>query len=247
MPTIYLSPSTRDWNAYVTGSGSEAVQMNLLADAMGPYLLSNAIQSQRTTPFMPAESSVQQANMGKYDLYLALRSNLAPEGRSGEERGVLALYCPGCSGGARAAGIFTRNLRRIYPLPNKVRAQPAAAPEEIRRADPPSVLLGIGYSDNYSDATWAETHTDEIAQNLAQSLTEYFGLPFIWPAAPKQGTVTARSGALEVRNYPAGTGTVLTVLKTGAAATIHGEWRGWYAVRCGDFSGYASAEGITPV
>ena len=33
MPIIYLSPSTQDWNMYVTGSGSEEYNMNLLADA----------------------------------------------------------------------------------------------------------------------------------------------------------------------------------------------------------------------
>ena len=45
MPTIYLSPSTQEWNQYVTGSGSEEYNMNLLADALVPYLLSNAIQA----------------------------------------------------------------------------------------------------------------------------------------------------------------------------------------------------------
>ena len=40
MPIIYLSPSTQDWNMYVTGSGSEEYNMNLLADALVPYLLS---------------------------------------------------------------------------------------------------------------------------------------------------------------------------------------------------------------
>ena len=47
MPKIYLSPSTQDWNMYVTGSGSEEYNMNLLADALVPYLLSNGIQYQR--------------------------------------------------------------------------------------------------------------------------------------------------------------------------------------------------------
>ena len=32
MPIIYLSPSTQEWNQYVTGSGSEEYNMNLLAD-----------------------------------------------------------------------------------------------------------------------------------------------------------------------------------------------------------------------
>ena len=43
MPIIYLSPSTQEWNQYVTGSGSEEYNMNLLADALVPYLLSNGI------------------------------------------------------------------------------------------------------------------------------------------------------------------------------------------------------------
>ena len=38
MPIIYLSPSTQEWNQYVTGSGSEEYNMNLLADALEPYL-----------------------------------------------------------------------------------------------------------------------------------------------------------------------------------------------------------------
>ena len=36
MPTIYLSPSTQEWNSYVTGSGSEEHNMNLLGDALVP-------------------------------------------------------------------------------------------------------------------------------------------------------------------------------------------------------------------
>ena len=37
MPSIYLSPSTQEWNPYVTG-GTEEYYMNLVADAMEPYL-----------------------------------------------------------------------------------------------------------------------------------------------------------------------------------------------------------------
>ena len=78
MPTIYLSPSTQEWNQYVTGSGSEEYNMNLLADALVPYLLSNAIQYKRNRPEMTAGSSIREANRGTYDLYLALHSNGAP-------------------------------------------------------------------------------------------------------------------------------------------------------------------------
>ena len=44
MPKIYLSPSTQEYNPYVTGAGSEESFMNLLADAMEPILLLNGIQ-----------------------------------------------------------------------------------------------------------------------------------------------------------------------------------------------------------
>ena len=50
MPKIYLSPSTQEYNPYVTGAGSEEYFMNLLADAMEPILLLNGIQFSRNTP-----------------------------------------------------------------------------------------------------------------------------------------------------------------------------------------------------
>ena len=112
MPKIYLSPSTQDWNMYVTGSGSEEYNMNLLADALVPYLLSNGIQYQRNRPEMTAGSSIREANQGEYDLYLALHSNAAPEGRYGEERGIIAFYYPGSVGGQRAAELIAQELRK---------------------------------------------------------------------------------------------------------------------------------------
>ena len=50
MPIVYLSPSTQDWNPYVTGSGSEEYWMNRIVDAMEPYLRSNAIRYRRNDP-----------------------------------------------------------------------------------------------------------------------------------------------------------------------------------------------------
>ena len=50
MPTIYLSPSTQEYNPYVTGSGSEEYWMKRLADAMAPYLNSCGIRYTRKHP-----------------------------------------------------------------------------------------------------------------------------------------------------------------------------------------------------
>ena len=78
MPTIYLSPSTQEFNNYLNG-GTEEQYMNLLADYMQPYLLSSGIDVVRNSPDMTAASSIRQSNEGNYDLHLALHSNAAPE------------------------------------------------------------------------------------------------------------------------------------------------------------------------
>ncbi len=186
-------------------------------------------------------SSIREANQGEYDLYLALHSNAAPEGRYGEERGIIAFYYPGSVGGQRAAELIAQELRKIYPLPNKVTTRPTTSLGEVRQPRFPSVLLEIGYHDNYSDATWLEGHWDAIAQQIARGLTEYFGLPFIYPMDPMQGTVSVSNGTLNLRDYPSSSGKVIANLPNGATVTIYGEWNGWYVVHYGDQVGYAAA------
>ena len=60
MPKIYLSPSTQDWNMYVTGSGSEEYNMNLLADALVPL---SALQ-RHPVPAQPAGDDCRQLHPG---------------------------------------------------------------------------------------------------------------------------------------------------------------------------------------
>ena len=93
MPKLYLSPSTQESNPYISGSGSEEYNMNLLADALEPYLLSNGIQWVRNTPQMTAASSIRQANsIGGFDFYLALHSNASGPGNEGKNRGIIVFY-----------------------------------------------------------------------------------------------------------------------------------------------------------
>ena len=241
MPIIYLSPSTQEWNQYVTGNGSEEYHMNLLADALVPYLVSNGIQYKRNRPEMTAGSSIREANSSYYDFYLALHSNAAPEGHYGEQRGIIAFYYPGSTQGQRAAELIAEELRKIYPLPDRVITRATTTLGEVRQSNAPAVLVEIGYHDNYSDAGWLEGHWDAIAQQLARALTRFFGLPFIYPMDPVQGTVAVNYGTLNLRSYPSSTGTILANMPNGAAVTIYGEWQGWYVVHYGDYVGYAAA------
>lgn len=245
MPIIYISPSTQEYNPYVTGSGSEEYWMNRLADAMTPYLNSCGIRYSRNTPDMTAASSVRQANQGWYDLYLALHSNASGPGSEGKNRGIIAFYYPGSGEGQRAAQIFVNNLRSIYPLPDQVVTRTTTSLVEVRAPRFPAVLLEIGYHDNWEDARWIEENIQEIARNLVLSLTDFFDIPFLWPADPAEGVVGAGGGTLNLRSRPDTDAPVIAHIPHGATVTIYGQYGDWYVVRYGDYVGYAAARYIS--
>lgn len=180
MPSIYLSPSTQEFNPYVIG-GNEEYYMNLIADAMEPYLYASGIEFSRNTPDMTAATSIAASNMGDYDLHLALHSN-ATGSAEGSRRGSEVYYFPTSISGQRAAEIIANNLKLIYPLPQNVRAIPTTSLGEVRRTRAPSVLVEFAYHDNYADAVWIRDNIEAIAANLVVSLTDYFGIPFVVPS-----------------------------------------------------------------
>lgn len=244
MPTIYLSPSTQEFNEYANGLGTEEEWMNRLADAMEPQLTASGIRFTRNTPDMTAASSIQASNAGSYDLHLALHTNASGAGQAGRNRGILAFYYPGSRQGERAAEIFVRNLKTIYPLPDQVAARPTTTLGEVRQPHCPAVLLEIGYHDNFADARWIEGNREAIARQLGRSLTEFFGLPFIEPMETRYGTVTLSSGSLLLRSRPEREAGVVTRMPAGASVSVHGEWQGWYVVHYGVYVGYAAAQYI---
>lgn len=244
MPIIYLSPSTQENNLYVTG-GSEEEWMNRLADAMVPYLDSSGIQYVRNTPDMTAASSIRASNAGNFDLHLALHSNASAPSNYGGTRGIIVFYYPGSTKGRRAAEIVADNLRAIYPLPNRVRTEATTSIGEVRQPRAPSVFIELGYHDNVDDATWVTNNLDEIARNIVLSLTEYFGIPFLYPMMPRQGIVDVSWGYLNIRSRPSTNASVVARAYDGARLTIINQWQGWYLVSFDGTIGYASSDFIT--
>lgn len=241
MPVIYLSPSTQEGNMYVTG-GSEEYYMNLIADAMEPYLRSSGIQYTRNDRSMSAAAAIAQSNRGNYDLHVALHSNAAPEGQYGEYRGVDVYYSPRSVRGRRAADIFVRNLKSIYPLPGKVRAVPTTVIGEVTQTRAPAVFLELGYHDNREDADWVTQNIQGIAQNLVLSLCEYFGIPFISPTPVRRGRVDVTAGTLNLRARPDRSARIIASMPDGAGVTVLGQWQGWYVVNYRGLVGYAAAQ-----
>ena len=246
MPIIYLSPSTQENNFYVSG-GTEEEWMNRLADAMVPYLDASGIQYVRNTPEMTAAAAIRASNEGNYDLHLALHSNAAPEGLYGQIRGIIVFYYPGSTEGRRAAEIVAENLKNIYPLPDRVRAEPTTAIGEVRRVRAPSVFIELGYHDNPDDAAWVKNNLDAIARNIAISLCQYFGIPFLEPRPARPAVVDVNWGSLNIRSRPSTTAPIVARAYDGARLTVINQWQGWYLVRFDGVVGYASSDYVTLV
>lgn len=238
MPTIYLSPSTQQANLYVTG-GSEEYHMNQLADRMEPYLRASGIGFTRNTPDMTAVSSIRQSNAGNYNLHLALHSNAAPEGRYGEVRGSEVYHYPGSVRGERAARDIAEGLRAIYPGTVSVKSTTRLG--EVRQPKAPSVFIELAYHDNADDANWITENLDAIAANIVESLTRYFGIPFITPQPIRAGVVRTGGGRLNLRDKPSTDAEIILKIPNGASVVVFSQWNDWYVIQYGGKIGYANA------
>ena len=108
MPTLFLSPSTQEFNPFVDG-GNEEYYMNLIADAMEPYLYASGINFVRNNPTDNVRQVIAQSNSGNYDLHLAIHSNASPENVKGQNTGADIYYYPTSVNGKRFAEIIARN------------------------------------------------------------------------------------------------------------------------------------------
>ncbi|MBQ7725548.1 MAG: SH3 domain-containing protein [Clostridia bacterium] len=238
MPIIYLSPSTQEFNPY-NGGGTEEQYMNLIADAMEPYLTASGIRFSRNTPEMTAASSIRASNSGRYDFHLALHSNASPTG-DGSLRGSDVYYYPSSVKGKTFAHIAAANLRLIYPLPEKVRAVPTTTIGEVSKTKAPASLIEIAYHDNRQDADWIRANIDVIAQNLVLSLTEYFGIPFNTPEPIRTATVATAGSPLNIRYLPSLSSAVIGKIPNGTEVTVFAQKPEWLLVGYGDQTGYVS-------
>lgn len=177
MPTVYLSPSTQE-NPYITG-GNEEYYMNLIVDAMVPYLKVNGFEFTRNNPEDSLDEIINQTKERVYDLYLALHSGDSPEGAEPPLQGLNVYhyaYTP--VGGERAAFYAAENLKQMYPNPNLVTVIPADT-SELRDTNAPAVFVELGYRGNPEDEMWMKQNINTIAKKLVMSITQYLNQPFV--------------------------------------------------------------------
>lgn len=244
MPKIYLSPSTQEYNVTALGN-SEEYYMNLIADAMMPYLRSSGIQVIRNTPQMTAGSSITQSNNSNVDLHVALHSNASPESLAGQLTGTDVYYAPSSSESKRFADLVVKNIKKIYYQPDKVQARPTDFLGEVLRTRAPSSLIEFAYHDNLTDMQWIANNIDPIAKSIVLSITEFFGIPFVEPQPVQIGRVNVTSGSLNIRSKPSTSSYVIIRAPKGAELQIVGKYQNWYVVQYKGAVGYASADYVS--
>ena len=248
MPSIFLSPSAQEYNSYYDNSGSEEYYMNLIADAMEPYLDASGITFTRNNPNNTLSQIIRESNAGNYDLHLALHSNAAPEYLAGRLTGADFYYYTRSSAGRNAATVLADNYRKLYPDPSKVAIMPTSALAEVTRTKAPAVLAELAYHDNPTDAEWLKNNIRPIARNLVQGLTQYFDIPFVdlpttgTPSDCTTATVITERDRLNIRRYPTLESEVLTQAPKGARMTAYCLSGEWYVVDYDGVLGFAYSE-----
>lgn len=248
MPSIYLSPSTQEYNIYYDGNGSEEYYMNLVADAMEPYLNSSGISFTRNDPDKSLSQAIAQSNSGRYDLHLALHSNASPESTPGALRGSDFYYYTVSTEGRRAATVLADNFKSISPTPERVRPVPTMILAEVRRTFAPAVLAELAYHDNAQDAEWIKENIDKIAANLVQGLCEYFGINFVTPdggGIERIAVVSTEGGRLNIRSRPSTSSAVIAQIPNGERLTVINSVGNWYLIEYNGIIGFVSGDYIT--
>ncbi|MGN0675690.1 MAG: SH3 domain-containing protein [Oscillospiraceae bacterium] len=243
MPSVFLSPSTQEWNKYING-GTEEQYMNLIADEMEPYLRSSGIEYTRNDPSRDVKGAISDSNAGNYDVHLALHSNAGAGQFAGKLRGIDIYYSPYSSQSRQLASIIANNLEFIYPDPSKVNTLPTTSLGEVTRTRAVAVLAELGYHDNYEDAEWIKANIQPIARSLVQSLCDYFGIPFVEAEPIRRGKVATDGSNLNIRSYPSTDAAIIGSIPNEASVSVYGQTGNWYVIRYNSTDGYAVADFI---
>ena len=239
MPTIYLSPSTQEFNPFIT-SGTEEYWMNLIADAMIPYLQQYGIDYSRNRPDMTAGSSIRESNAGNYDFHVAIHSNASAESQAGSQRGTIVFYYPSSTNGLRMAELLRQRFQEIYPIPDLVRIVPTTSLGEVSRTSAPSVLIEVAFHDNIEDANWITNNIDAIARAIASAVNDYF-TSVSGAATGQTARVRLTSGYLNIRSGPSINSPVIGMAPNGATLRVLGSSGDWYNIEYNGINGFVSS------
>lgn len=166
MPNISIRPSQRP-DKYPNG-GDESYWMGQVAGELEKRLQAWGIHC-----LPDREDGTLPENCG---LFLYLGSHAAPEEIEARIKGTEIHYYEYSPAGKRAAEIFARYIKSVYPQPDLVEVSHTAAREELSAAQAPALLIKLGYHDNPQDEAWLVNNIDTIADRLAAAAADFLGV-----------------------------------------------------------------------
>ena len=200
MPKVYLSPAMHRQNecCYPRPDGKqcyEALENNEYIDILEPVLNRCGIETKRgyrRTPMNNEDGdkimkqNVAESNAWGADVHYISHTN----GANGTVKGYRPIYFTGSTKGKKLAEIMVKYRKQIYPY--SVVLNNRTDLYELKNTNAVAFYEEHVFHDNLEDATWFHTHMHEIAESAAKGLCEYFGIPYIAPAAtPSTPVVTA--------------------------------------------------------
>lgn len=199
MPKVYLSPAMHRQNecCYPRPDGKqcyEALENNEYIDILEPILNRCGIETKRgyrRTPMNNEDGdkimrqNVAESNAWPADVHYISHTN----GANGAVKGYRPIYFTGSTKGEKLAEIMVKYRKQIYPY--SVVLNNRTDLYELKNTNAVAFYEEHVFHDNLEDATWFHTHMNEIAESAAKGLCEYFGIPYIAPAAtPSTPTAT---------------------------------------------------------
>ena len=207
MPKVYLSPAMHRQNecCYPRPDGKqcyEALENNEYIDILEPVLNRCGIETKRgyrRTPMNNEDGdkimrqNVAESNAWGADVHYISHTNAA----NGTVKGYRPIYFTGSTKGKKLAEIMVKYRKQIYPY--SVVLNNRTDLYELKNTNAVAFYEEHVFHDNLEDATWFHTHMNEIAESAAKGLCEYFGIPYIAPAAtpsiPTMAATILRKGS----------------------------------------------------
>lgn len=241
MHRIYLAVSQEKNAPFITG-GNEYEHMRALVGEVVPHLLFNGIGYSTNHDGMTTPKIIEQANRGRFDLYVSLNASASPEESECCLQGCDVFYQPGHNRGVIVARKLYDEMKEIYPYPELVTCRPSYEHMELRRSRAVSVYLNVAYRDNEHDAVWLTENRAEIGRSIAAGICNVFDIMFN-PLHPyKYGHISINGGFLNVRSQPGTNSSIITRVFDGSRVLLL-ERRGlWCHVDINGIDGYVNSQ-----
>ena len=177
---IYLSPSSQYDNYGVTSTGytTEMEWMNKVADVVETKLKAANAIVYRNDPYVEGKMNVWLAESRKVksDLHIAIHSNAS---HNHDANGMEDYVDDDESLAYSFANLLYNNLYNIYPYQSSdanhgVKYARGALGEVSRENIPRGVLIETAFHDNYNDAKWIVDNYEEIGENIANTIIDFY-------------------------------------------------------------------------